>query len=72
MQTQSGRSILLTVELSETIDDIRYKVYVKEGINVDQQRIFHNGILCRDGILVRDMFLRNNDKLFLVIRGRGG
>ena len=71
MQIQSGRLIAITVSPDDTLDDVREKIEMKEGISPDQQVLMLNGIKLLDGT-VDDLGIIESATLFLTLRNWGG
>ena len=55
----------------DTIDDIRMKIRMKEGISEDQQRLLFKGQQLEDGCLL-DWNMYDLCTIFLTLRLRGG
>ena len=71
MQIQSGRLITITVSPDDTLDDVREKIEMKEGISPDQQVLMLNGIKLMDGN-VEELGIIESATLFLTLRNWGG
>ena len=71
VQIQSGRSIIISVSLDDSLDDIREKIRMKEGINPDQQVLMLNGTKLIDGT-VEELGISETSILYLTLRNRGG
>jgi ubiquitin len=72
VKTLAGRQITLDVDPTDRIADVKDKIYDKEGIPSEQQRlIFAKKQLENDNTL-QDYSVQNNSVLSLVIRLRGG
>ena len=71
VQIQSGRLITITVSPDDTLDDVREKIEMKEGISPDQQVLMLNGIKLMDGN-VEELGIIESATLFLTLRNWGG
>ena len=71
VQIQSGRLITITVSPDDTLDDVREKIEMKEGISPDQQVLMLNGMKLMDGN-VEELGIIESATLFLTLRNWGG
>jgi hypothetical protein len=71
VQILTGRRMHLLLDVQDTLDDVREKIRVKEGIHPDQQVLLFNGTKLMDGT-VEELCIQEGAVLFLTLRNRGG
>lgn len=72
IKTVSGKTITLEVETNESILNIKEKVYDKEKIPVEDQRLIFGAKQLDDGKTLIDYEIRDTCTLHLFIRLIGG
>jgi ubiquitin C len=72
VKTMTGETIVLQVEPSDLIEDIKRKIESQEGIPIDQQRLIFDSRQLEDGHTLNECNIQAESKLYLVLRARGG
>lgn len=71
VQTLCGRQFCIMVTPYDTMDAVRMKIRMKEGISEDQQRLLFKGRQLEEGTC-RDWDLYDSATICLTLRLRGG
>jgi ubiquitin C len=71
VRTLTGRPVVIAVELTDRIEDVKTKIQDKEGIPPDQQRLIYKGGQLEDGNTLGDHAVPFGAVVHFVLRLRG-
>ena len=71
VKTLTGKTILISIDLTDSVASIKKKIYDQEGIPIDQQRIIFAGKQLEDDKTLKSYNIQKKSTLHLILRLRG-
>jgi hypothetical protein len=72
VRTLQGKSIPLEFEGKDTISAVKARIFEKEGIPIDQQRLVFSGKQLEDAETLESYNIETGSQLHLILRLKGG
>jgi hypothetical protein len=70
--TLTGRVLTIKIRPFDTILRVKQDIYEQDGLMIDQQKIVFNGKQLQDNICVHEYGIKENSRIHLILRLRGG
>ena len=64
----NGKTIILEVEPSDTIENVKQKIEAREGISPDQQRLIFSGIKLEDSNKLQQYNIQTETTIYLILK----
>ncbi len=72
VRTLSGKTLTIDIEKSDTIHTLKKRIWDKEGVNPEDQRLLHGGKQLEDTKTLYDYNIQKEATIDLVLRLKGG
>lgn len=66
----TGRTMTINIDVTDTIEELKHKIFLKENIPTDIQRLISRGMSVEDQRTLSDYGISHEDTLNLVLRVR--
>ena len=70
--TLTGRVLFIQIRPSDTVLHIKQEIFKQDGLLIDQQRMVFNGKHLQDNTCVHEYGIKENSRIHLILRLRGG
>lgn len=68
VETLTGKHITVEVEPTDSVEDLKNKIYDKEGVAIDHQCLIFGDKELEDGNTLQDYSIQRDDKVYLVLQ----
>ncbi|XP_051551853.1 polyubiquitin-like isoform X18 [Myxocyprinus asiaticus] len=72
VKNEKGQTKTYDVDVNETVDQLQQKIYNKERVPVDQQRLIYNGRQLESGMKLLEYNITSGSTIHMTLRLRGG
>ncbi|XP_052412646.1 uncharacterized protein LOC127957991 [Carassius gibelio] len=72
VRNEKGQTGTYEVDINETVDQLQAKIYRKERVPVDQQRLIFNGRQLESGKKLQEYDISSGSSIHMTLRLRGG
>ncbi|XP_051971958.1 polyubiquitin-like [Xyrauchen texanus] len=72
VKNEKGQTKTYDVDVNETVDQLQQKIYNKESVPVDQQRLIYNGRQLESGMKLLEYNITSGSTIHMTLRLRGG
>ncbi|XP_052413164.1 uncharacterized protein LOC127958358 [Carassius gibelio] len=72
VRNEKGQTGTYEVDINETVDQLQAKIYRKERVPVDQQRLIFNGRQLESGRKLQEYDISSGSSIHMTLRLRGG
>ncbi|XP_056119805.1 polyubiquitin-like [Rhinichthys klamathensis goyatoka] len=72
VKNEKGQIHKYEVDVNETVDQLQNKIFRKESVPIDQQRLIYNGKQLEAGKRLQDYDITSGSTIYMTLRLRGG